>query len=70
MTKVLMFGWEYPPEISGGLGIATQVNERIGQKALKTQICYTMCSDKLANAVEDLVKNPVKTLKYAYKFQA
>jgi len=22
-TRVLMFGWEYPPEISGGLGIAT-----------------------------------------------
>ena len=23
MKQVLMFGWEYPPEISGGLGIAT-----------------------------------------------
>jgi hypothetical protein len=24
MLKILMFGWEYPPEFTGGLGVACQ----------------------------------------------
>jgi glycosyltransferase involved in cell wall biosynthesis len=36
LMKVLMYGWEYPPHISGGLGIA----------------CYGIVQGLLANAVE------------------
>ncbi|MEQ9423960.1 MAG: glycosyltransferase family 4 protein [Cyclobacteriaceae bacterium] len=43
MKKVLMFGWEYPPEISGGLGIATH-GLLLGLAKQKTDVTFVLPS--------------------------
>ncbi|MDA0195064.1 MAG: glycosyltransferase family 4 protein [Bacteroidetes bacterium] len=49
MKRVLMFGWEYPPEISGGLGIATHgLLAGLAKKGLKIQFVMPNAPKKAA----------------------
>jgi len=49
MTRVLMFGWEYPPAISGGLGIATHgLLSGLAKKSLKIKFVMPVKPKKAA----------------------
>ncbi len=61
MKKVLMLGWEFPPQISGGLGVATQEISKIlsAKVDLTLALPFSGKSNDI-NIVDNLVNTPVQ----------